>query len=308
MARDWDAEFVVTADLAANLVEQQFAEFKPAKAILFASGFDNTAYLINEQQLFRFPRRAVAVSLLENESRVLPVIAELLNTPVPHPEWIGRSTELYPWPFAGYPLLPGRPAWVAELSPSERGNLAEPIADFLKQLHGIGRPTVDSLKLPRDTIGKLDLHKRLPLLEKHFSEFGARNLSAQPADFSYIVAAVRQWTDRLSRLCLVHGDFHAGNFLVDDAGKLCGVVDWGDVHVGDPAVDLSWVHGFLPAQFHDKFRSRYGEIDDATWDFARFRALYVAIMVLFYGQDNQLAYATSEGATALQFLKQAGEF
>jgi aminoglycoside phosphotransferase (APT) family kinase protein len=305
MARDWDAEFVVTADLAASLVEQQFAELKPAKTILFASGFDNTAFVVNGQHLFRFPRRSVAVSLLEIESRVLPVIGELISTPVPIPEWIGRPTQLYPWTFAGYPMLPGQPAWAASLSPTERGALAEPIADFLKQLHGVDRETVDSLNLPRDTIGKLDLYKRLPLLEKHFSEFGARNLSVHPADFSYIVEAVSQWADRLSRLCLVHGDFHAGNFLIDTAGKLCGVVDWGDVHVGDPAVDLSCVHGFLPPEFHDQFRNRYGDIDDATWDFARFRALYVAIMVLFYGQDNQLEHAIKEGITALKFLADA---
>ena len=36
----------------------------------------------------------------------------------------------------------------------------------------------------------------------------------------------------------VHGDLYSRHLLVDDAGRPCGVIDWGDCHVGDPAVDL----------------------------------------------------------------------
>ncbi|MCH7839494.1 MAG: phosphotransferase [Planctomycetes bacterium] len=38
---------------------------------------------------------------------------------------------------------------------------------------------------------------------------------------------------------LVHRDLYARHMLVDDDGRPCGVIDWGDVHVGDPAIDLS---------------------------------------------------------------------
>jgi aminoglycoside phosphotransferase (APT) family kinase protein len=38
---------------------------------------------------------------------------------------------------------------------------------------------------------------------------------------------------------LTHGDLHIRHLLVDDAGQLAGVIDWGDVCVADPVVDLS---------------------------------------------------------------------
>src|SRR5690606_32517479 len=43
-----------------------------------------------------------------------------------------------------------------------------------------------------------------------------------------------------TRACWVHGDLHPRNVITVD-GRLRGVIDWGDVTVGDPSVDLSSV-------------------------------------------------------------------
>ena len=40
-------------------------------------------------------------------------------------------------------------------------------------------------------------------------------------------------------LVLVHGDFYSRHVLVDETGGMAGVIDFGDLHVGHPAVDLS---------------------------------------------------------------------
>jgi aminoglycoside phosphotransferase (APT) family kinase protein len=41
-------------------------------------------------------------------------------------------------------------------------------------------------------------------------------------------------------LCLVHGDFRMGNFLVEGGG-LVGVLDWELSHLGDPMEDIGWL-------------------------------------------------------------------
>ena len=38
-----------------------------------------------------------------------------------------------------------------------------------------------------------------------------------------------------------HGDIAEGNLLLDDAGRLCAVIDFGTCGVGDPSCDLAVV-------------------------------------------------------------------
>jgi aminoglycoside phosphotransferase (APT) family kinase protein len=99
---------------------------------------------------------------------------------------------------------------------------------------------------------------------------------------------------------LVHGDLYARHVLVDGAGAPCGVIDWGDVHLGDPAIDLSLACGFLPAAARDLFRAEYGPIAGSTWEKARFRALFSAVAILFYGADVGDADLVREGRAALR--------
>lgn len=40
-------------------------------------------------------------------------------------------------------------------------------------------------------------------------------------------------------ICLVHGDFRTGNFMVSENG-LEGILDWEFAHVGNPYEDISW--------------------------------------------------------------------
>ena len=72
-----------------------------------------------------------------------------------------------------------------------------------------------------------------------------------------------------SRSTLTHGDLHGGNLLVDEHGDVCAVVDWGDVHLGDPAVDLAVAHTVIPTSAHPVFRETYGTITEPAWQVAR---------------------------------------
>jgi aminoglycoside phosphotransferase (APT) family kinase protein len=42
------------------------------------------------------------------------------------------------------------------------------------------------------------------------------------------------------RICVVHGDFRTGNFLVSPDGTIRAVLDWEMCHLGDPLEDLAW--------------------------------------------------------------------
>ena len=52
------------------------------------------------------------------------------------------------------------------------------------------------------------------------------------------------WLERRApeagRICLIHGDFRTGNYLVD-RGELSGILDWEFAAFGDPLEDLGWM-------------------------------------------------------------------
>ena len=99
---------------------------------------------------------------------------------------------------------------------------------------------------------------------------------------------------------LVHGDLYARHLLLDDQARLCGVIDWGDIHVGHPAVDLSVVHAFLPPAARLAFLQAYGRpVDPGSWRLARFRALFSALAIVLYGKDTGDGPLEAEGRQAL---------
>ena len=76
----WSADIDIGAPLARSLIESQFGRLAPARLEPFGEGWDNAAFLVNDQWVFRFPRRKVAAPLQETEMRVLPAIAKRLPT------------------------------------------------------------------------------------------------------------------------------------------------------------------------------------------------------------------------------------
>ncbi len=305
-APPWSAELVVTVELARHLVETQFPQLAPAAVEPLASGWDNTAYLINKSLVFRFPRRAVAVPLLNTESRLLPLLAPQLPMPIPVPTMSGCPTDEYPWPFAGYEIVPGRIACSAGLSARQRIAMAEPLARFLAALHAFPRDQATRLGLRGDELGRLDPRKRIPMARDNLAKLVRAGLISDSRPWLTILD--HPPTARPARtIALVHGDLYARHILVNAAGRPCGVIDWGDAHLGDPAVDLSIAHGLLPPEAHEAFRATYGAVDIDTWHMARFRALYHATVTITYGHNTGDGDLVREGLTVLHHIARGFE-
>jgi aminoglycoside phosphotransferase (APT) family kinase protein len=302
----WDPEQTVDAALARALIEAQFPDLAPAQVAPLGVGWDNSAFLVGGTWVFRFPRRAVAVPLLERETRLLPALAPCLPLPIPVPQRVGRPGPAFPWPFAGYLLLPGRTACAAALDDRQRAVAAGPLGAFLAALHafpvaeaaarGAGADEIGRTDVPartakaRGTLAELD---RLGLLDPGGRARLERVLDAAPT--------ARPGADRVPPV-LVHGDLYVRHVLVDARARPAGVIDWGDVHLGERAVDLALAHWCLPPAAHETFRRAYGPIDDDTWRLAAFRAAYHAASVVRYAQRVGDADLLREGRLALRWL------
>jgi aminoglycoside phosphotransferase (APT) family kinase protein len=91
------------------------------------------------------------------------------------------------------------------------------------------------------------------------------------------------------RVSLVHGDLYSRHLLVE-GGALSGVIDWGDMHLNDPGIDLTIGFLFFPPAARESFFAAYGGAGEATIRLARFRAVSHSLAVLPY------ALQTADGA------------
>ena len=118
MSQPWAPQIIVDDSLAKQLIESQFSELKPVALHFLGSGWHNTAYRVNHDYVFRFPRQEIAVTLQEAEWRVLPKIIHRLPLTISVPLFQGKPTTNYPWPFSGYRFLDGIDACTARITRS----------------------------------------------------------------------------------------------------------------------------------------------------------------------------------------------
>lgn len=272
MKAPWVPEIPVDEALARRLIAAQFPAFGKASIRLAGTGWDNAAYLIDERYVFRFPQRSISAPLIEREVACMPALAGTLPLAVPNPVFAGNPQFEYPYRFAGYEIIAGTTACSRQLDYEERRRLAHDLATFLRALHDID-PGIFETTLPPDVIGRLDP--------------GRLKADEEPLT---------------GPLAVVHGDLYARHLVLDEDARLRGVIDWGDLHFGHPAVDLAVVHLMIPPRDHERFLDVYGEVDERTWRFARYRALHHAKMTLQFGTaigDEALKQASE---TALRYI------
>lgn len=262
-----DADLGVTIDLVTTLIGQQCPHWSALPLAPFAHGWDNETFALGDDLLVRVPRRGVAVALLRHEQRWLPELAGRLPVRTPVPVWVGAPSASFPHPWSVVPRLPGRV--LAGLGIDERGTAVDGLAATFAALHvpapgnAPDNPFRGGPLAGRDPIVRQRL-RQLPGFGTEAVELWTRWASAPPYPGPPL------W---------LHGDPHPLNVLVDDAGRLAGLLDWGDVTAGDPASDLAtlWL-SFGPA---DRARlieacRAVGDHDPAVWTRARAWALALA--------------------------------
>lgn len=286
--KPWEAERVVDAELARAMAERHM----PVRSIArLGAGWDNTAWLIDGINVLRMPRRHVAVRLLEREIAVLGALAPRLPLPVTSPLFSGHDPD--GWPYAAYRYLDGE---VLALRDDEPGPaIGQAIGAFVRALHAC--PPVAGLG--GDELGKVDVARRLELTRA----LAARHGVTLPDD---LVEMAQSVTLAGRPVVVVHGDLDARHVLVepspDGVLRPTGVIDWGDVHRGDPATDLAFAFSALAGEAREAFMEAYGHVWDGlpTVALARFRAVHVALAVLDWATDLADAKMAAGARAALE--------
>jgi aminoglycoside phosphotransferase (APT) family kinase protein len=232
---------------------------------LLGVGWDNTVWQVGDGRVARFPRRAGALPLLDRELAVLPTLALHLPLPVPVPERLARTSETravgYPWPFWVGRLVPGRELGHAALGDDERDTLGAEVGALLAELH---RPALAAEltalvpDLPHDPTGRGDVARRVPWARQSVARVAALGPSpVSPEAVADLLdrAAGLRLTPREPVVC--HGDLHLRHVLARADGRAGGVIDWGDVCLADPAIDLAFGYAALAGSARERLISAY---------------------------------------------------
>jgi aminoglycoside phosphotransferase (APT) family kinase protein len=297
---EWDAEVTVEEALARALIRDQFPELRVDDLRRLGAGWDNTVWLVDGRWAFRFPRRAVAVPLLEHEIGVLQQVASQLPLPVPQPTFIGRPAPAYPWPYVGARFLPGVELAESGLPDADRVPVARAIGTFLRALHNPAMLAAAPPGLPRDPNRRADAWIRRSRAKDRLGEVARRGLWLPTGrEAGVLDAALVLAPDPTQPVALTHGDLHPRHLLIDGDGAACGVIDWGDVCIADPAIDLNLAFGAFRGEARDAFFDAYGDVSQDQLHRARLLALFLSATLLLYADDVGLTALRDESRDGL---------
>lgn len=293
----WDPEVTVDASLARALIASQFPHLAPAPVHPFDSGWDNTVLRLGTDLVLRFPRREIAVPGVHREIVVLRRLAPHLPLPIPTPLHVGVPALGFPWPWFGAPFLPGTGLMASGLPFAARSAIGTALGSFLRALHAPDLVAEVGDDLAADPMRRGDMPHRVAMTRTRLAELaGAGILEGDSATHALLDDAAT--LPPSSRRAVLHGDLHAAHVLVMD-GAATGVIDWGDVCVGDPAIDLSIAYGALGGRARTAFLAEYGPVDAATELRARAIAVNLAATLLAYAADRGLSAVAAECRRAL---------
>ncbi len=297
----WTPDHKLTVEQVRTALADALPESALGDVAFLASGWDNYAYeaeVDGAAWIFRFPKRENRVAWLLREVRVLDVLRP--HVPCPVPAEVGPFTsDAVPYPFAGYPRLPGRQAQYLPADWPGAVRVAEDLAAFLSALHAIPVDAYDGIDIHDYRAGGSLANSR----KKALAALDVVTDMLTPALVRDVRTALTIEVTEAADHCGIHCDLGDDHILTDEAGRVTGIIDWADFSHGSRHVDF--VGGTMT--FGDAFLLPALEAYDRPMDgdFARrvrFSSLSVMVRCLDWGRKEEDHRWTAWGRARLPFV------
>ena len=305
MSAPWDAEVNIDEPLIRRLLQRQYPELAECSVTLLGQGWDCSAWLVDDRLVFRLPRRQAGADCIQNEIHVLPEVANRLSLLISAPELVGEPCDDFCWPFAATQLIPGISLCDAGIAAADRTAIASQLGIFLRELHAITADEAAEIGAPADELERLDVEPRSQRCRKLLSQ--AVEAGVLKTD---VATSLRHRVDRIVAMnpqpavrSLVHGDLYSRHIFTINA-RATGIIDWGDVHIGDPAADLASTWTLFPSAVRKVFFSEYGDVARETLELALLRGMGHSLTCLLYAQeigDHPLLAESNQSLSRIAF-------
>ena len=237
-----------------------------------AEGWEFWAFSAGDYVL-RFPkselvdRHGKGLAQLTMDRRLLPELATVVSVAIP---LVDVYCEAGPnaLPFAGHRRLQGVPIMTAARPPAP--SFGRDFGRFLRELHSfpveraleLGVPLSDGPTLRADRARHYEdvIRRVFPLVSceaRNRIEVVYEGYLNQPANFEF-------------EPCLLHQDLDSNTLIDAETGALSGVIDFGDVVLSNPAIDL-WlpVFGFPMLGIEDQLKECLAAVGVGEAELAR---------------------------------------
>lgn len=186
------------------------------------TGWTNITMDVQGEQhdyIFRFPRNHFFANMIVKDCLFCSFVKGKTRIPTPDMKLLFHQER----PFSLHVKIKGcaLDKRMTGLTPDECELVADDLSGFLVDLHSISpqqMPTEIRESLNDFLTGLATVHKGDYNIEMHNQLI---KMEQNP-----------------SRQCIVHGDFHPGNVLVNDQNRVCGVIDFAFASISDYHADL----------------------------------------------------------------------
>ncbi len=234
-------------DFAQVLAEQLGGEITELK--LIGRGMAHRMYMACWQQtdnvmpvVIRCFHGARAFEDAEIEAHVLRELSRACY-PVPDMYLLVDDQDVPNAPFTIMQHLAGESlTQLAQANPDSISFWLDKASDLLLRLHGL--KWQDGYEVLKPVLSPLDFAER----QIRWWARQAASLQAIDLDegFAWLRANLYR-TREVAQQTLVHRNFHSDNILAED-DKITGVIDWGEVTIADPAIDVAWTRMILATE------------------------------------------------------------
>jgi len=239
-------------------IRKAVPQIKIESITLNRDGLMNDVVIVNGEVVFRFPKHEYSFKHLKNETRILRLLRNYISLEIPSP--------LYEIDDAlSYRFIPGealRRDMLMRLSEDDQQAIADQLAQFFKELHGIPINEISDFEIPMaDALMKHDgwvnayqriRDKVFPLLLPHARDWVEQHFEFHLADknnFEY-------------ELKMVDTDVPAYHILFDRIKRrINGIIDFGCAGLGDPAIDFGVIIYDYGESFLEQFYNVYPEAE-----------------------------------------------
>ncbi|MEH6932003.1 MULTISPECIES: aminoglycoside phosphotransferase family protein [Bacillus] len=225
-------------------------------------GWDNIAVIINDELLFRFPRKLEYAKRIPLEKELCTILSHSLQR-IEVPKYrVLYKNNCDTVPFCSYyPLIHGKPLKteiVAQLEKKELEVIITQLATFLAALHSIPLKRVETLGFPIEKTLTYWKELQTKLNQYLTNSLTSLQKSALNRLFENFFTCIAKSTFQNT---IIHADFIHHHILFNNQNKtISGVIDFGDAQIGDPAFDFAGLYYDFGHEFTTSVYKHYSAL------------------------------------------------